>query len=105
MSGSPFDDDALASLLGDLDGPMIQPKQDRIDYLGDPVSRNELLDALAHVYNVNANMLLADTACREGNEVARLQYTKIAFQQNAKILAAMRELLNAGVDPEWNPHE
>jgi hypothetical protein len=104
MNEFPISLDDLTSLLGDLNGPMVQPEGDRIAYINAPPTRRELFEILVHVFTVNASALLVQTSQLEGNETARLENLKVAFEQNEKLAARLRELLNAGVDPEWSPH-
>lgn len=104
MSEFPVSDDVLAGILGDLDGPMIQPEADRIEYLGQPATRREVFDLLVHIYNSNTYNLLSQTAALDGDDARKLNNLKTALEQNQKLLVSLRELLNAGVDPEWDPH-
>ena len=104
MASSLFDDETLASLLGNLDGPMVQPEEDRRAYLNAPPTRLEIVNLLILVESVLSVGLLADLADNEGDQAGRVSHLLVAHEQNGKIVTMMRELLNAGVDPNWDPH-
>lgn len=48
--------------------------------------------------------MIAQVAASEGDERRRLESLQIALEQSAQLTASIRELLNAGIDPHWDPH-
>lgn len=82
---------------------MKQPQADCVAYLQQPPTRNELLPVILAVSSLTSAVMELAVALADGakpNDV--MNAARPLVEKKERLDGLMRELINAGVDPQWD---
>ncbi len=78
-------------------------RDDRTDYLQQAPTRTELIEVLLTVSSTATAVLnLAVTLCDNGAPKSVLDAVSPLVEKHKRLQGLMREMTNAGVDPDWD---